>query len=180
MIDRIVSSVPVNKVAAVVVSPGTRYDDSKFLEFVRSNGQGFSDRPFPMRRTKTPDLGRRYGRLVLIGRLAEKDQGGDPLFVMRCDCGNYTYHRKWKLRRKKHLMCPWCFWQMDLRDRGSRALNRSKGRQRRYKLWRDHMLADGFTQDEISEMRENPLYTDELVAELTRMRANDVNRSPGG
>lgn len=62
-------------------------------------------------------LGMRYGKLVVIKKLKEKDKRGRPIWLCICDCGkrikvkSYSLTRKWF---KKSCGCikPSLFWKM--------------------------------------------------------------------
>jgi len=46
-------------------------------------------------------IGRRIGRLTVIGR-GERKPGGDLKWICRCDCGNISEVHGWHLRKKKN------------------------------------------------------------------------------
>lgn len=82
-------SLPVNKMAAIVISRGTHYDPKCKIQV-----DEFISPPAIMPKRMHPkhcdfiDLtGRRKGRFTVVGLL---DGSKSSLWVVRCDCGTYT------------------------------------------------------------------------------------------
>ncbi len=65
-----------------------------------------------MKKNKQYDLaGRRFGRLVVVGRSDKRDPRGArtvPLWECRCDCGNITYKATDTLTNSDFSMCNEC------------------------------------------------------------------------
>ncbi len=91
--DKILTSVPINKTAAVVLSKGEHFTPNKRIANLDS------ELPIPVKKIPKEAqniLGHKNGRLTVIG--FAKDFNGR--WVVRCDCGRYT------VRSKKALMNP--------------------------------------------------------------------------
>lgn len=89
--DRIAASSPQNATAARVTSRGEIYDP-----VVQYSNHWHSDAPPKMRpipdrsfATCSDMLGRRQGRLTVIGLAAEYNPSKPARWVVRCDCGDY-------------------------------------------------------------------------------------------
>jgi hypothetical protein len=90
-INNILTSVPINKAAAVVVGKGEHYNPNKKVVNVDSD--------FPLLTKKLPLnaenlIGIKRGQLIVLGM--SKDKNGR--WVMRCTCGRYT------LRTRKAIL----------------------------------------------------------------------------
>lgn len=81
-IEKIASSVPVDKTAALVTSSGVDYVPNKEI---LTNDQSTPIRTRPVK-TGENLTGKRRGRLTVVG-LARDIKGS---WVVRCDCGTYT------------------------------------------------------------------------------------------
>lgn len=101
--DKILTSVPINKTAAIVVSKGENYIPNKKITNIDSD--------FPIPTKKVPIqaenmIGRTQGRLTVIG--FAKDFNGR--WVVRCLCGRYTVRSKKALMNQSntHDCCEHC------------------------------------------------------------------------
>lgn len=99
---------PVNRVAAQVTGKGTHWEPEK------KRMMGDSETPLPVLSRDQMDgnqrsnldamLGKKFGRLTVMGVAA--DQGGKSTrgmrYVVRCDCGTYTYRRSKSITNEKN------------------------------------------------------------------------------
>lgn len=108
--DKLLTSVPVNSVAARVTSKGVHRP-----EYRGGNDELFSECPVTDRffgPTHQNLSGRRFGRLVVVGK-AEHKKGKQGRWVVRCDCGFYCYKQTKTLTTgvSRHArMCRECAW----------------------------------------------------------------------
>lgn len=90
--DRVVTSAPINKDAAVARDGKGEGFEPKLKD---AADRVHSDTPLPTRKPLkgSPDYsGQRSGRLVVVGLSAEIKQGDRPAaWVVRCACGNYEH-----------------------------------------------------------------------------------------
>jgi len=106
--DRIVSSMPVNRVAARVMAPGEHWTP----DLVRDDTwQDLPLKVLPPPKHAAPGQmlqpGQRFGRLTVLGYGGKGWDGGK--YVCRCDCGKFGYRRAASLRRPKVApMCDHC------------------------------------------------------------------------
>ena len=113
--ERIVTSAPTNKSAALVTGKGIHWDPKKKLY---APWDVSSDTPLPIfPLPKSPEcngiVGSRFGRFVVKGYGGKSAQGAR--WVVRCDCGTYE-HRKIKgLRYGIEPMCVQCDYQNQLK-----------------------------------------------------------------
>ena len=92
-VDKILTRVPINKTAAIIVSKGENYIPNKKIANIDS------DLPIPIKKVPKEAeniIGHKQGRLTVIG--FSKDFNGR--WVVKCLCGRYT------VRSKKALMNP--------------------------------------------------------------------------
>lgn len=92
--DRIITSRPVNTDAGRAISGGTNFVSRKEVD----KNQWLAPPPMKAIPSDTPDLrGKKFGRMTVIGMLAEKRSGG-AAWVVRCVCGIYE-------TRKARVIC---------------------------------------------------------------------------
>jgi len=100
---------PINRLAASVIGPGIRYEET----FVPKN-EIVSMEPLPIRpypQFSNPDdniAGRKFGRFTAIGLSTTTNS-----WVVKCACGRYCYRKakvlkKTELEGKMTVMCPHC------------------------------------------------------------------------
>ena len=113
--DRILSSAPLNREAAVVT--GESREPVGFRKPI--DDQYLQDGPHPLRpippHPNFTDLtGQRFGTLTVRGLAADfkQNSGGSP-WAVRCDCGAYTMRRSQGLTRGHTIYCAEC----DYRER---------------------------------------------------------------
>lgn len=107
--DRIVTSRPANKTAALVTGKGVHWEPAK--QVIKATA-AWSDLPLPTIGTpkEGPQLtGRKVGRLVVIGYAGSRSSGAR--WVVRCACGMFGHQRSKFLlseNAKVRGMCPKC------------------------------------------------------------------------
>ena len=121
MTDRIITSRPVNRQAAMVTGRGVHWEPAKIKI---SPGQVRSDaplptRPWPKRALGQDNLtGRIVGRFTVVGLAADKVGGvGGACWVVRCTCGAYEHRRTKALRSPKNparMMCTHCDYMAEM------------------------------------------------------------------
>ena len=100
---------PVNRLAASVIRPGIRYEET-----FTSKSEVLSDAPLPTRAypqsAKQEDnlTGQKFGRFTVIGMAASS-----PIWVVRCACGRFCYRKAKALKTPElqgrcSVMCPRC------------------------------------------------------------------------
>ncbi len=120
MIDRIVTSRPLNKTAALVTGKGVHWEPAK--EVIKP-WDAWTDLPLPTRPITAAQLcqlpaltGRRIGRLTVVGYAGPGASGAR--WVVRCDCGMYGHQRTKSLtagHAKTRGMCPRCDYLEELK-----------------------------------------------------------------
>lgn len=113
--------VPVDRVAARVVRPGTHFVPN------RQPAEQISDVPLPMRKPTRGELmnpesfqnlaGHSFDQLTVIGLAAGKIN--PSRWVCRCTCGRYVYRTARTLKRKSSSHCDHCEYHRKLRDRST-------------------------------------------------------------
>lgn len=125
MKDKIYSSVPVNKLAKMVVSKPEFEDDIKY----NSVNQVHQDTPLPTVNIKVSNpahdlTGKRFGNLVVQGAFMLINPKKERLWVVRCDCGKYELKRALILHYKSDKKC--CGKCNKLRDKLEKADERAR------------------------------------------------------
>jgi len=95
MKERVYSSTPVNKTAALVVSKPEFDDDVEYNTY----GRIHSTEPLPTVDIKVSKAshnltGNRYGNFVVQGAFLDINPKKGRLWVVKCDCGRYEVRRK--------------------------------------------------------------------------------------
>lgn len=106
MKENVYSSVPVNKTAAIVTSPGFSYDPPKKVQ------NGFSKLPIPCEPNpiNVPNdyvlTGKKFGRLTVMGRIPNMK----ARWSCRCDCGYYVIRTNKAIRNPENKFdrCDHC------------------------------------------------------------------------
>lgn len=140
MKERVYSSVPVNKLAARVVSKPEFEDDIEYNTINRIH----SDSPLPIEQIKVSNpthilTGKRFGHFVVQGAFPLINSNVNRRWVVKCDCGRYEARtRKCLLRNSDNGNC--CVKCLTLKSKILGANERAKYHKRdndkriRYKL----------------------------------------------
>jgi hypothetical protein len=108
-----VTSIPIDRVAARVISKGVRYEPA-----IKFGQQMHFDSPPPMK--VIPEMlpggpmsdmvGMRRGKLTVVGLLAERISTAGATWVVRCDCGAYEIRKAKGMRAGSgdNVMCRKC------------------------------------------------------------------------
>ena len=107
MMDKIITSVPLNSTAARVTGKGVHYDPQMRFHATKA----LIGMPTILRPVKN---GKRLGHWTILGLAADSPESSpkksDALFVVKCSCGRYGLRRMKSLvrARKRKEGCPEC------------------------------------------------------------------------
>jgi hypothetical protein len=102
--ERIAASAPADSTAARVTSKGAHYDPS--FKSCRDTWDAPPPmKPVPAVPTAQGIVGRRFGRLTVIGLRAEQNQNKRSSWVVRCVCGAYEVRKAAAIRNSDPQAC---------------------------------------------------------------------------
>jgi hypothetical protein len=108
-LQKVITSEPIDRTAAMVTSRGVRYESPK--KIIQRHWE-IPPSTIPVGPSERDFTGLRCGRFVVVGKLSvQKDsRGGTSLWLVRCDCSHYETRRSKSLRnpRNKGDCCERC------------------------------------------------------------------------
>lgn len=114
--DRIVTSAPVNRQAAMQAQPGEHWEPSRqFTERIMRAPPNMAPESFYAWKAADNrdwvDLrGRVVGRLTVVGAAIVQRHNSGHRWVCRCACGNYVFSTAKAVKQQRRDRCPECHY----------------------------------------------------------------------
>lgn len=135
-VHAIVASIPLNQTAArVVARGGVQPLEPKKDSVTRLHWENFpTGRTRPIPNGVNSPVGRRFGRLVVCGLLADSNPKKNAAWIVRCDCGRFETRKAKALFNPKNTgdCCYVCVYEKRLRSDRRRRIRESPGAGRRW------------------------------------------------
>lgn len=120
--ERIITSVPQNATAARVMGRGTHYEP-----VVEMSSHEHWDLPPPMKAFSSDLVGRKFGRLTVLGLSVDQNPKKNARWVVRCVCGHYEIRKAKAIRNPANTddCCQNCAHLRKVKSRYARLGSKS-------------------------------------------------------